>query len=51
MLIMLDVVPNHMGNMLDSQVVLNVPFNKLEHYHQQCEITQQDYQTRNQWRI
>ncbi len=35
---MVDVVANHMGN-LDLDFSNNVPFNKTEHYHEYCIIS------------
>jgi alpha-amylase len=49
-LVMVDVVANHMGN-LDTNYAVNTPFNNASHYHDYCEITDQDFATHNQNRI
>jgi alpha-amylase len=47
---MVDVVGNHMGN-LDTNFGVNTPFNDGSHYHDWCEISDQDFATHNQNRI
>lgn len=47
---MVDVVGNHMGN-LDTNFGVNTPFNDASHYHDWCEISDQDFATHNQGRI
>lgn len=49
-LVMVDVVANHMGN-TDTNYSVNVPFNNSIHYHDYCQITSQDFATHNQARI
>jgi alpha-amylase len=48
--VMVDVVANHMGN-LDTNFKVNTPFNDSAHYHDFCEISDQDFATHNQDRI
>jgi len=47
---MVDVVANHMGN-LDTNFRVNTPFNDSSHYHDYCDITDNDFATKNQWKI
>ena len=47
---MVDVVGNHMGN-LDTNYGGNTPFNDGSHYHDWCEISDQDFANHNQERI
>ncbi len=47
---MVDVVANHMGN-LDTNFGVNTPFNDASHYHDWCDITDQDFANHNQDRI
>jgi alpha-amylase len=49
-LVMVDVVANHMGN-LDTNFGVNNPFNDASHYHDWCDITDSDFANRNQDRI
>ena len=49
-LVMVDVVGNHMGN-TDTNFGVNTPFNDAAHYHDWCDITDQDFATHNQNRL
>jgi alpha-amylase len=49
-LVMVDVVANHMGN-LDTNFKVNTPFNDSAHYHDYCDITDTDFANHNQDRI
>lgn len=49
-LVMLDVVANHMGN-LDTNFSPNHPFNDSSHYHDFCTISGDDFNNHNQDRI
>ncbi|CDW80492.1 acidstable alpha-amylase [Stylonychia lemnae] len=47
-LVMVDVVFNHVGYVPEGKVFDDiVPFNKDKHYHEQCEISPQDFETNN----
>lgn len=49
-LVMVDVVANHMGN-LDTNFGVNNPFKDPSHYHDWCDITDSDFANHNQDRI
>jgi alpha-amylase len=46
-LVMVDVVANHMGN-LDTNFGVNNPFKDASHYHDWCEISDSDFANHNQ---
>ena len=50
MLVMVDVVANHMGN-TDTDYHHNNPFNDASHYHPWCEISDADFANHNQHNI
>ena len=50
MLVMVDVVANHMGN-TNTDYHQNVPFNDSSHYHSWCEISDADFANHNQHNI
>lgn len=47
--VMIDVVANHVGA-VGTDYSSIVPFNSAEHYHDYCDINQDDF-TGNQWRV
>jgi alpha-amylase len=52
MKVMIDVVFNHVGYVPNGNDFSEiVPFNKPHHYHEQCEITQSDWDTNNRRNI
>jgi len=50
MKIMLDIVLNHVGPVGTNFTQIN-PFNKNEHYHSPCQISEEDINQQNQWAI
>jgi alpha-amylase len=50
-LVMIDVVFNHIGYVNNDDFSGIVPFNKPSYYHEPCDITDEDYQNNNRERI
>ena len=50
-LVMIDVVFNHIGYVNNDDFSGIVPFNKASHYHEPCDITDEDLQNYNRERI
>lgn len=50
-LVMIDIVFNHVGYVHNEDFSGIVPFNKPSHYHESCDIREEDYETNNRERI
>ena len=50
-LVMIDVVFNHVGYVKNDDFSGIIPFNKPSHYHEPCDISDEDYETNNRERI